>query len=94
MGFKTDIWSLGIVFYEIMTAGVLPYTLLKNKEVKFEVRHIHMHSFTLFATILTFFHVLAHFYAILDCTCVCVCGCRWRAGTGCRAPRGVPRSCT
>ncbi|EGD78666.1 TK protein kinase [Salpingoeca rosetta] len=34
---KTDIWSYGVVFFEIMTAGAVPYVRWKNAQVKQEV---------------------------------------------------------
>merc|ERR1719326_261796 len=34
---KTDMWSFGIVFYEIMTAGAVPYVKWRNAQVKQEV---------------------------------------------------------
>lgn len=43
---KTDVWSFGILFYEFVTAGSVPYAALSNAEVRKQVsydvtNHIH-----------------------------------------------------
>ena len=35
---KTDVWSFGILFYEFVTAGSVPYAALSNAEVRKQVR--------------------------------------------------------
>eukprot|EP00049_Salpingoeca_infusionum_P022262 m.5825 g.5825 ORF g.5825 m.5825 type:complete len:865 (+) comp5095_c0_seq1:513-3107(+) len=37
LSYKTDIWSWGVLFYEMMTGGLVPYVQFKNKKVKEEV---------------------------------------------------------
>ena len=34
---KTDVWSFGILFYEFVTAGSVPYAALSNAEVRKQV---------------------------------------------------------